>query len=412
MRAVVVVAVLALLPGAARAHIGGASGVVPFLDDTGAVVGAGTTWGLIFPGADGAFAQTCEEVIGDVPRAFARDGDRRIVAMGLGVAATVDDGCTWTTVEGTADKRVLAMSVSPTTSATVWAVTATVGSTNSVLISTDHGASFAVAHDVDSGVLVTSMTVASIDGADVVFIAGTDTVTRTPRLWQASSSTLTPLAVSLTVTAQLAIALAIDDDGVWFSTLDLIGRGHLWRTAFVDSVIDAAGAVEVGSFDGLVTATNTTGAYRFVLAAGGLLQRAPSADPTTWSRTAQAPLSCLLHVPGDDRLWACGGQSTGAWFQHTLDGETWTPVLPFVDVTDHACPSTTPGAAACAYRFEVPTPPPDTPDTPDTPPPPAPPATSSCGASSGAAFVVLLLSRLRRRAAHARGRQRAVCDDP
>jgi len=404
MRAVVVAAVLALLPCAARAHIGGASGVVPFLDDTGALVGAGTTWGLIFPsgdGVDGAFSQTCEETIGDIPRAFARDGDRRVVAMGLGVAATVDDGCTWTTVEGTAGRRVSAMSVSPTTSGTLWAATATVDADNALLISTDHGARFAVAHAVDSGALVTSLTVAAVDGADVVFIAGTDTVTRTPRLWQASSSTLTPLPLPETITAQLAIALSIDDDGVWFSTLDLIGRGHLWRTAIVEGVIDIAAAVEVGAFDGLVTATSTTDAYRFVLAAGGLLQRAPRADPTTWSRTAEAPLSCLQHVPGDDRLWACGGQPTGAWFQHTLDGETWTPVLPFVDVVDHACPSTTPASAACAYRFEVPTPPPDT-----SPPPSAPPAEtpSSCGGGSGVALVGLLLLRRRCRAAELRRR--------
>jgi hypothetical protein len=49
----------------AEAHLGGALGLRPFVDE-GTVVGGATTWGVIGL-HDGVFAQTCEEALGSVP---------------------------------------------------------------------------------------------------------------------------------------------------------------------------------------------------------------------------------------------------------------------------------------------------------------------------------------------------------
>ena len=412
MKRLVLAGVLALTAtSSTQAHIGGAEGLVPFLDDDGAVIGAGTTWGLVFA-SDGAYAQTCEEAIGDTPTAFIRvdDGARTITAMGLGVVESDDDGCSWTTVPGTAGRAVSALQSSATTTGTIWASTATVGGIdNAVMVSTDHGRSFASANTVAATILLTSLAVGDVAGADVVVVGGVDTTTRAPLLrllTTTAATTLTTLPVP--GDSQLAIALTIEagttdeDRDLWFSTLDRIGRGHLWRAAIgANGDVDSAAAVEVGAFDGLVTATATHAGFRFVLAAGGILFRAPLISvvdtATVWQRVPQPPLRCLQHVDNDQGVWACGAASTGAWFVRSVDGESWAPVLPFSQVIDHRCPSTTPAAAACAYRFEVPTPPPD-----ETPPEvktrPAE-TTSSCGGGGGgsAAMFGLLVLRRRRR---------------
>ncbi|HEY1099536.1 MAG TPA: hypothetical protein VGF99_11440, partial [Myxococcota bacterium] len=219
----------------------------------------------------------------------------------------------------------------------------------------------------------------------------------------------TPTTLPVPAEGLLVSALAIDEDGAWFSTLDLIGRGHLWRAPLVGEgsdtvVVDSAAAVDVGSFDAIVSATEVHAGFRFVLASGGVMWRVPvddAASTTTalgWQRVPQLPLRCLLHVDGDpDGLWACGGEPTGAWFLRSVDGETWTPVLPFSDVADHLCPSGTPAAAACAYRFEVPTPPVDEPTTPLPPPSTPSPSSSSCGEGSAALLLGAVVLRRRRR---------------
>jgi hypothetical protein len=250
-------------------------------------------------------------------------------------------------------------------------------------------------------------------GGDRLLVGGVDVETRAPLLWTALSTpghNTDPIPITVDDDAQLAIALAIDDDGLWFSTLDRIGRGHLWRVAIDDAGIEGDGAglagAEVGSFDGVVRATGRVGGHRFVIAAGDVLHRAPAADLGVFTRTTDGPLRCLLTVPGDDRLWGCGTQPAGTFFRATNDGETWVDVLPFDTVEELACPSGTPAAAACAYRFDI--------EDPEPPQPPAPPPVSlpsqgpgpGCGQIGAdqylaghiaAAAVIALRTRRRRR---------------
>ncbi|MDP2343147.1 MAG: hypothetical protein Q8O67_19475 [Deltaproteobacteria bacterium] len=386
----VVVALCGSLAG--QAHVAGAEGVIPFVTD-GVLVGAGTTWGLVTVDVVGApaqvnFGQTCEEAIGGAPRAFARvggggDEERTLVASSAGIASTIDRGCTWSVVDGAAGLSVTALQPSRTTAGTLWATTATFESDNAVLVSVDDGRSFTRAHGVDVGVLLTSLALAADDR---LIVGGVDTTTRTPLLLSSGASSAAGLvALPVPAGAQLVRALVVDDEGLWFSTLDGIGRGHLFRAA-----LDGLSApVEVGSFDGIVTATAGFAGQRFAVAAGGVLHRAPPGEPRVFARTTEGPLTCLVRVDGDDRLWGCGAQPNGAWFKATSDGEAWADVLRFDEVGEHACPSTTPAAAACAYRFALPPGPADPDPVTDEPRPDRP--TCACTQGSAADSVVVVV---------------------
>lgn len=353
-----------------EAHLGGGEGVVPFIEG-GVVIGAGTTWGLI--GAAGAgYSQTCEEAIGDVPRDFVRviddDGAPHVfAATGAGVSVSVDDGCTWRPAAGTADRAVLALSA---VNESLVAVTADPGQPNQVLVSDDGGATFSPRHTTAATVLLTSLA-AGEGGA--LLVAGSDTGTATPLLLFGDAASLAPLPGPFLNDARLARALTVDADALWCSTLDGIGRGHLWRIPRVDGVPVVDEAVDVGAFDGLVRATGIAGGRRFAIAASGILFRVvddgAAIDPAGWVRTTEGPLACLRRVVGDDRLWGCGTQLDEVWFKATRDGVTWDTVLPFDGVTDRVCPAETPAAAACAHRFAPPAddiPAGETPDTPAT----------------------------------------------
>ena len=415
---------LGLWAPTASAHLGGAQGVMPFVDD-GVLVAAGTTWGLVTGDDVTGFSQSCEEAIGDVPRAFVRLvnelGPRTLAATGQGVVATVDGGCTWTPVPGTVDRNVTALVASGVTPGTLWATTASVDGDNAVLVSHDGGAAFETWQVVPVGVLLTSLAVGPVvvDVGDVVagseqheqqllMVAGTDTGTRRPLLlWgmssssSSSSSSLLPVGGAALDGAQLVRALAVDGDvagvaggEVWFSTLDSIGRGHLHRVLVTAGVM--ADAVEVGSFDGLVKATGSVAGFRFVIAAGGVVFRALATDLVSdgsdvvdlavWGRSAAGPLQCLLRLPGDARLWGCGDVAAGTWFKATVDGDTWQDELPMQQVRELACPESSPGAQACAYRFADPVA-----DPPSSSPSPAPAAPSaSCNQAAADPFALML----------------------
>lgn len=358
-------ALVVLGAAGAHAHLGGAEGVTPFVVD-GVVVGAGTTWGLIGT-ATGAATQTCEEAIGDVPRDFVRLVDdtgaaRVVAATGLGLVVSVDDGCTWSPTGGLDGRSVTALlPMGPTLVGITGGGDADTTADNDVVRSVDDGASFQTLHT--TGALLTSLAVAVADATDATtlfVIAGSDA--GTPVLLAGDADGVVELDGPLLNDATLVRALAVDDDAVWFSTLDGIGRGHLWRVPrAVDVVLDLATAVEVGVFDGLVRATGAIAGRRFAIAAGGVLHAVDDVagsgiDPAAWQRTTEGPLSCLTRVAGDDRLWGCGTQVTGTWFKASRDGVVWEPVLPFDDVVDRVCPNETPADALCAYRFEPPTP--------------------------------------------------------
>jgi hypothetical protein len=356
----------------------------------------------------GAFAQTCEEAIGDVPRDFARvasDGVVQIVAAtGLGVMVTTDDGCSWSAASGTAGRSVAALTTSPVP-ARLWAVTddldTGVAGDNALLRSDDGGTTFGAVQTL-AGLRLTSIVVGDHGDRELLLIAGTDVVSRRPVLLLGDDRGVAPVDAPALDGAQLVRVLAVDDDAVWFSTLDGIGRGHLFIAPRAGADVSLSEAVEVGAFDGLVKATASIAGVRFATAAGSVLfsvtDDGTAIDPSAWRRSTDGPLECLRRVDGDDGLWGCGRQTSGTWFKRTVDGVTWTAALPFDAVGERQCPATTPASEACAYRFLPPVEAPDDTDDDDVPAVGTDDGddAASCG-QAGGPWTVALLALWRRR---------------
>jgi hypothetical protein len=357
----------ALSSASAGAHIGGSTGIAAFVDEAGAVRAAGTTGGLITRGDDGTFAQTCEEASGtERPRAYAEAGDGVVVATETGALLTVDRGCTWTPIAGVAAGPVTALASSPTSPGALWAVTASPDADNAVLFR--DGAAFSPRATAPANTLLTSLVVAraSIHGApaeDVVVVAGAApaAVGRRPVVLIVGGGGLLEEATvgAALDDAQLARVLTVDDGAdLWFSTLDGVGRGHLWRAPLEAVVAGTAAPVRAGSFDGLVADTVTFGGAQLAIAGSGQLSTAPidaaRAGDARFTRVPMAPIACL-ELDGE-RLRACGGQTSPGWFLASTDGLTFDAAVAFDAVSDLSCPVGTPGSVACAYRFADPAP--------------------------------------------------------
>ncbi len=339
----------------ASAHLGGADGIVPFFDDTGALVGAGTTFGLVFSDGD-TLAQTCDEAIGQtIPTAFVQEGQATLSANGEGVFVTVDNGCTWAPIADLDGRQVQVLTPSPTQAGRVWTMSADAAGANVIaVVSLDSAGATADIVVSVADARFTSAAVIDDDGDDVVIIAAT--VAGAPALLLLRDETLLTLESSALAEAQIVRVLEVGDGALSFSTLDRLGRGHLFVAA-VSDVINAAAAdvsaTEIGSFDGLVTATARFREKRFVTSGGGIVHNADVAvdgSVGAFTRLPMAPLRCLqVH---DQVLIGCS-QNSDSWFVSSNDGVSFAPLLPRADVVDFACAEGSVAADACAYRFAV-----------------------------------------------------------
>lgn len=389
-----------LWSSSADAHTGGADGVVPFFDDTGALVGAGTTFGLVFSDGD-TLAQTCDEAIGQtIPTAFVQEGQATLSANGEGVFVTVDNGCTWAPIAGLDGRQVQVLTPSPTQAGRVWTMSADAAGANVIaVVSLDSAGATADIVVSVADARFTSAAVIDDDGDDVVIIAAT--VAGAPALLLLRDETLLTLESSALAEAQIVRVLEVGDGVLSFSTLDRLGRGHLFVAA-VSDVINAAAAdvsaTEIGSFDGLVTATARFREKRFVTSGGGIVHNADVAvdgSVGAFTRLPMAPLRCLqVH---DQVLIGCS-QNADSWFVSSNDGVSFAPLLPRADVVDFACAEGSVAADACAYRFAVdPVDPVDDDDDTDDDDDVASCA-SAADVSSVAAFaIVAVVGRRRRR---------------
>jgi hypothetical protein len=364
----------------AQAHLGGAIGVTPFFDDDGALVGAGTTFGLVFEGPEGGLAQTCDEAIADaIPRAFARVGAHTVSASAAGVFVSDDVGCDWRPLPIIGARAVQALAPSVTSPQTLWAVSVDVAAAGDdpvenvvARVTFDANDEDAVNADVVAtgavGVIFTSVVLVGGDAGDVLVVAGADLVARAPVLAVVDvgvGGALIDVSASLQGAledAQLVRVLEVNNGRLFFSTLDRIGRGHLFTAAVAD-VVAAAGddnaavaAVELGAFDGLVNASVVYAGHRYVSAGTGVVFRAPivdEKDPNSvgvgaFERVDSPIVACL--IARDDAIFGCTTNAEG-YFVRSTDGVTFEPFLHRDDVTDHACPADSGAAAACAYRF-------------------------------------------------------------
>lgn len=386
---------LAALLLLAPAHLDAIAGTTPFLQD-GALIGGGTTWGPALIDDDGVARRVCEEAIGETPRFFHRAVDGRVlVGTSRGLLATTDRGCTWTDAalvgETTAALAVAADGPAPLR---LYVVTATAGGTNGLHVSDDDGATWTLLRAAEPGAVLTSV-VAGPGGA--VAAAGRDLDDGAPFLWTRSGADAelvvgTPWPTG--AVAARALGFAADRDVVAGVQLD-DGRGVLVEAAAADGAFALRAETE-----GLPTAWAVQGAVELVAVDGLRLLR----DDGAGFSEVDGPARCLLRVPGDARLWACGGLPDGAHFFSTQDGVLWEAALPFGLVVERACPAGTDGASACAYLLpdEDAGAPDDAGadvDAGDREPPTgrSPPVACGCGGQAAPALLALGLSRLARR---------------
>ena len=331
-------------------HIDAIAGTTPFVVD-GELVGGGSTWGPIRIDDDGVGRRVCEEAIGETARFFHRASDGRVLAgTSQGLLVTVDDGCTWS-VAALDGATTAALALHPNDATRLVVATATPAGGNGLHASSDEGATWSLLHAASGAELVTTVVVGA-DGA--IAAAGRDPTSGAPFLWTAAADGGTfvvgapwPSAADGGTGATLARALGFDGEGVVVGLQRDDGRGALATTTVAQDAW-----VERAVFDGLPTAWASVGAAPAVaelVAVDGLVLH--RGDGAAFTAVPDAPAKCLTRVPGDDRLWACGGLRDGAHFLATMDGVEWEPHLPFGLVVERVCPDGTAGATQCAYLY-------------------------------------------------------------
>lgn len=337
--------VVALHAAETHAHLLPAAGIRPFVVD-GALIAAGTTWGVISRTEEGSFVRVCEEALG-TPHAFARrtDGAWLLGRAGPGLV-TAEDGCAPAAPAGVlADHVVTALEVAATAPHPIFAATATPGLANGIFVSRDGGFSFAPFGALAPGRLIQSLAVS--DSGSLVASQGFDTTTATRFLEITNTITETSTSPWSELSAATDIRLLeIDkEDRIWVGASTAAGEYQLARLGAQDSSLEV-----VATFDGpvldFIDGTDFWLALVRSSAAGVGVYRA-SAD-AGFVRVDGGPTTCLLRVAGDTRVWGCGQQTDAAHFFVSEDGRTWLPVLPFDAVQDTCCAVGSAGAAACA----------------------------------------------------------------
>lgn len=354
----------------AAAHLGAQEGLVPFFADDGDLHGAGTTFGLVFRDDDGAFHQVCEEAATDaIPVGFAllppdsATGNRRALSISEGgLHHTDDDGCTWSAWPGSDTIDVVDFAVGADEN-DLWILsrdghllrldTTRTAAPVDVASLTGRPLTLEVTLDEDRG--VSGFVGGTSDGGGAALIrvrlAGDDVTVTDLR------TTVEPLGPILD-DALLARVLDVDDDAVFFSVLDGIGRGHLYRLARAPTGT-SEDLVLLASADGVIASSVATSTARFFLAGTVTFVLPGGAAAATPARLDAPPLRCL--IADGDALLGCGQPNSGGYFVRIDVDEAGAtravqPLLPFAAVTPRTCPAGTPGEVRC--RVAPTTPPP------------------------------------------------------
>ena len=415
----VVVAVAALLAARADAHAGTQAGRAPFVVG-GALVGGGTTWGLVLRDGD-AYRRVCEEATGS-PNVFEywRRADGAVYAGVVGgLLRAVDDGCDWEARPGAFDgSNVSEIEAARDAPDVVWIATADYLGANGVHRSVDGAESFAGTGLVDVDAVLFGL-VASPDGASA-WVSGIAQPSGAPYLRRTDDEGANWDAPTADFSVYDAVeVLALD------GTTLLLAATRQNDGVLLESNASLASIAEVGAFPNTIVAVALDGLYRYVLLFTGALYRKTIED-AEWTLVDGVDLDCLVKVPGEAGLWGCGQACGDGQFLRSDDGVVWTKVLG-AEVVERACGvdsagaqcaqfAPAPGAASCGVDAGVVAPPDDagvddagSPDDDDDAGAAAPdggdvadaPPVCACDAAraDGAPLVALLLLALLRRRA-------------
>ena len=353
--ALVGVVVLLLTAGSARAHLGQDQfGRFPFVA-SGAVVGGGTSWGLVLPDeVYGGYGRVCEESFGPA-LTFVVEQPGRILAGGVnGVEVTTDGGCTWNLLDNAlAGRFPNALWVDPVDASHMLVGTSTIGADNGVWRSDDSGDTWTEVIAPRQGNFF-SLAV-NTDGTRIA-VGGNDGVGGVVLLMSVDGGvafTDVSAAVSPEAAPRVIVTpLAFDGSELILGGLAPSTQGFVDRVSFDGTTISVS---PVG-----VTPRQTTHAVVFdgdifVIARNGargeLLRENGSA--LGFGVVVDGPSECVF--VNDDRLIGCGKQAglNPALFVTSADGITWETAVAFSDVHYRACPEDTVGLVACSSFLET-----------------------------------------------------------
>lgn len=330
------------------AHGEPVGGISPFVAADGAIIGGGTTWGLVLAEADG-WLRVCEESSGAPPRYFHRTPQGRIVVFGdAGIRITDDGGCTFVDATGDLDGRGIgAFAEARATPNRLFAGTQAVGRTNVLLRSVDHGASFEATGLAVDGARLDAILV-SDDGnsvlvhtQDYMSFVGINYISHDGGvLFEADPPALTSYA--------FVRYLAVGLDG---RTFYVAAAREPFGNLLLSSQDGFQTAEQVAAFDDEITDFGEVAGAQFLTLGKTRLFR-KRADEEQFSQV-DGPRRCLLRLPQDQRLFGCGQLPDGAHFLSTSDGEVWSAHVPYLGVTERRCPAGTAGAEQCVQYWAV-----------------------------------------------------------
>lgn len=171
---------LLLLPTYAYAHGPGdpLHGVQPFVDVSGALVGAGTSYGLVMRQGEG-WAWTPEEALGAEPLVWHHDGARVWVGSYAGLHTTSDGGCSWTRVDRGLGQRAV-RDLAQDARGRLWVATEYPSGDNGLWVRPALGEDFAPTSLSGPDLLARSVVVAG----EALWVQGTDRTDGRQVLWR------------------------------------------------------------------------------------------------------------------------------------------------------------------------------------------------------------------------------------
>ena len=339
---------LLALPG----HVGQEQfGRFPFVGAGGALVGGGTSWGLVRPDDDnGGWGRGCEEAFGRAVF-FAVPQPGRVLLGGLdGLSTTTDDGCSYQQLDNAlTGSYASAFWLDPHDDRHLLVGTSTVSADNGVWESHDGGDTFLPLLPRRPGGF---FHLAVSDDGTQIAVTGSDTSGRTLLLMSNDRGASFVDVSDVVADYPLAHALVFDGDQLVLGGIDTASEGIVDHVAF-DGV--TASLAHLGTVPRETTTAVIFHDQLFVLSRNGARGElyVENGSVLGFGLVQGGPSDCL--VARGDALYGCGKQVglNTSLFLRSDDGVTWTEVVRFADVHYRTCPADTAGYAACGSYLET-----------------------------------------------------------
>jgi photosystem II stability/assembly factor-like uncharacterized protein len=369
-RALFAILLAALLPGAARANGRYPQSVsIHFQPGNSQRIVVGATFGMLLSEDDGAtWRWTCEQNVGYGgifdPTYLVSSAGTIYATTFDGLSITRDKGCTWSYAGGgLAGLWASDITLSETDGA-VWVTTSSGGVANDVFVSNNDGVSFAPAGLTHDQAWWKSVRVAPSDpmrvyvtGYQVVAPAGDDAGDSqpTPLFYRSDNggTSWTDMAFHFGTESQfLLLGVSPTNPDVVFGRVNGALKDTLLRST--DGGISWSPVLTFDGDGADITAFTFLGDDQHIIAGTinfGVKLSEDGGD--TWADPTKKPkMACVARRPSDGALFTCGANwnpDKMAIGRSTDGGQTWAPVMRFIDIDNElSCPAGSGHVNKCA----------------------------------------------------------------